>query len=412
MKHFWLIIAVFFSVGAMAQSTVIPGFVGGLHQGGNLITETVDFPADVSNFSQVLMEVSLDCPAGGCDPWDRFANLSIEVGGQTIEIGRYVTPYGNDWCSWTIDVSEYRHLLTGTKTISSKIDTWENGWLVNTEFEFVPGTPDYEFVHVQNLWVDDNFEYGDTVFFSINLPEIVVPIPDNAEEVIMRVVNTGHGQGNTDNAAEFSQKTHAVHVNGSEVATHFLWKSDCESNPCSPQGGTWQFDRAGWCPGQGVTPFDVDLTNDITPGQSATLDYVLEPFFNECSPWNLACVVPTTCAECTYNSNGHTEPHYKMAIQLIIKSSTPLDIVSVTELAEADGTRVYPNPSNGTFNFEMAHADFYQVAVTDVAGRLVTNTSFNGQFHQLDLLNQQPGLYFVVAKSASRTYSKKLMIQK
>lgn len=412
MRRLFTLGLILFSLQAFSQSTFVTGFAAGLHTGGNTINTTVNFPADVSGFDQVLMKVSLDCPAGGCDPWDRFANLKIEVGGEDIEIGRYITPYGNDWCDWTIDVTEYRHLLTGTQTLTSHIETWQNGWLVNTEFEFVPGSPTYQYTYVHNLWVDYDFTYGDTLFYSINLPEKVVNIPTNTEEATLRIVNTGHGQGNTDNAAEFSQKTHAIHVNGNQAFTQFLWKADCNQNPCSPQGGTWQFDRAGWCPGQDVKPDDYNITSLVTPGQDATLDYVLEPFFNLCSPWNPNCNAPGTCPECIYNNNGHTKPHYKIVGQLILKSSTPFDIVSISEAKVDDDSRVYPNPSTGTFNIAMDKGDRYTVVVSDISGRKVRETAFTGLGFELDLNDQAPGIYFAQVQSQSRTYTFKVVIDK
>jgi hypothetical protein len=39
------------------------------------------------------------------------------------------------------------------------------------------------------------------------------------------------------------------------------------------QGGTWWFGRGGWCPGQQVDPWVVDVTADVTPGETVTLSY-------------------------------------------------------------------------------------------------------------------------------------------
>ena len=33
------------------------------------------------------------------------------------------------------------------------------------------------------------------------------------------------------------------------------------------------FGRGGWCPGQQVTPWVVDVTGEVTPGQDATVSY-------------------------------------------------------------------------------------------------------------------------------------------
>ncbi|MFT5918232.1 MAG: hypothetical protein ACI9FU_000024, partial [Granulosicoccus sp.] len=132
MKRLFTLAAFFVSIGLQAQ--IVTGFDGEHHTGGSTEITNVDFPADLSNVSQILMHVSLDCPSGGCDPWDRFASLKVDLGWQDIEIGRYVTPYGNSWCDWTIDVTEYREFLSGNTDLTSHIETWENGWLINTSF--------------------------------------------------------------------------------------------------------------------------------------------------------------------------------------------------------------------------------------------------------------------------------------
>ena len=39
------------------------------------------------------------------------------------------------------------------------------------------------------------------------------------------------------------------------------------------QAGTWWFGRGGWCPGQQVNPFVVDVTALATPGETLHLAY-------------------------------------------------------------------------------------------------------------------------------------------
>jgi hypothetical protein len=56
-----------------------------------------------------------------------------------------------------------------------------------------------------------------------------------------------------------------------------VWK-DCGNNPIYPQGGTWPFDRAGWCPGTKVDEYEFELTPKVASGDTITLDYSIEPF--------------------------------------------------------------------------------------------------------------------------------------
>ena len=48
---------------------------------------------------------------------------------------------------------------------------------------------------------------------------------------------------------------------------------EIENGMTPNQGGTWWFGRGGWCPGQQVEPYVVDVTGDVTAGQTATISY-------------------------------------------------------------------------------------------------------------------------------------------
>ena len=281
------------------------------------IFETVRLPSENHNFSQILMHFSLSCPNGGCDPWDRKANISVNHLNEWFEIGRYVTPYGIE-CGWTLDVSDYRSILKGEINLRSFIDTWvQPGWLVTIEFEFISGIADNPNIVIRNMWNNSYLVYGDPTN-PVNLDSITEYIPQDAQNIFLRITTTGHGQGNTDNAAEFSQKTHEIRLNDFFIYGHDFWRSDCQSNPCSPQNGTWQYNRAGFCPGDKVVPQDFNLSNFVVPGFTTSLSYVLEDYFNECSPNNPSCVNGATCSSCAYNNTGHTEPYYFIASHLII----------------------------------------------------------------------------------------------
>src|SRR5436190_644044 len=84
-----------------------------------------------------------DDPATGCDPWDRAATIGLVDGAQTIEIGRYMTPYGVAG-AWDIDVTDLRPLFSGSRKVRGFIDTWigaPGGWVLTATLKFVGGTP-------------------------------------------------------------------------------------------------------------------------------------------------------------------------------------------------------------------------------------------------------------------------------
>ena len=56
------------------------------------------------------------------------------------------------------------------------------------------------------------------------------------------------------------------------------------------QYGTWGYGRAGWCPGQDVTPYITDITEYISVGDENIIDY------DACRVSGASCVTPPTCA--------------------------------------------------------------------------------------------------------------------
>ncbi len=431
MKHiFTLLTFLFLTYSLSAQSLMVNTFANAVHSAGAGTASqsaTFSFPTDVSAYNQVLMYIDLNCPPGGCDPWDRYANIEIVLAsGESIEIGRYITPYGNGDCGWTLDVSDYRELLKGDVTLRSSIETYAGGWSVTLDFEFMEDTQDYAYIDVQNLWYGfdasnnrnySNYQIGDTLWTSDNLPARTVLIPGSAEQVIFKINNTGHGQGNTLNAAEFRPASHTVRIDGQVVYGQYLWKDDCAQNPCSPQGGNWQPSRAGWCPGQEVASTNVDITSDVMPGQEAVLDYVLAPYLNKCSPLYPTCNPATDCAfgtsiTCNYDGQNHTPPHYKMSIQLITKSNNPLN---VNQPAQWDDFTVFPNPSTGKYQVNVTFNAPQKAVlnVINVVGEQVFSESFSNRKslnYELDLTDLSSGIYFLEIQTKEGKAFKKLML--
>ena len=58
--------------------------------------------------------------------------------------------------------------------------------------------------------------YGDTTN-PVNISTVTEYIPGDAQDAYLRMFTTGHGQGNTDNAAEFSYKLHDIFMNNLET---------------------------------------------------------------------------------------------------------------------------------------------------------------------------------------------------
>ena len=397
-----------------------------VHYGNFLLPDTT------THYKQILMFYTIGCPPAGCDPWDRLGWVKLYKDTNTnYEIARIITPYnivGGGYpgqCVFKSDVTDYMPLLHDSVRLGSYIESWiggTRGWLVTIKFAFIEGEITYKPFKVINLWQDNHVLYGDPA----NNPEMHLPgrdilIDAATTKAKVRLTNTGHGQGNTDNAAEFAFKIHTLHV-GSSMWEHYLWRSDCSTNPCSPQGGTWQFPRAGWCPGASVTPWETDVSVSATPGQNITFDYNLMAYENFCRPNNPSCISGVTCADCNFNNNGHTEPHYTIQSQLILYKPNPFSQVQMisSQIPESfDLYQNYPNPFNPLtkIKFDLAKSSFVKLSVYDIQGRLVktivegelTPGSYQGVFDGNGIAS---GIYVYKLEAGEFVSTKRMMLVK
>ncbi len=283
---------------------------------GQTQSRKVTLPSDLSKFSQILMHVSVDCPSTGCDPWDQTGKVVANTANGSFEIARYITPYGIACGPWTIDVTDFKSVLGGAVNYDSFIQVFGgSGWLVTIDLELIEG--DASFAKVTPVWQTDYHVYGDPGIED-DIAPVSVTVDDKTTTSHVRLHITGHGQGNTSNAAEFFQVNHTFMVDGLPAEVHTLWKSDCTANTCANQAGNWLSARAGWCPGQEVTPRV--FNTDLTAGATVELDYELQEY--------------TNLLNTGYNSSGHTEPHYRIHGVLVENSGERYE--SYNNLAVAD----------------------------------------------------------------------------
>ena len=351
---------------------------------------TYNLPADPPQWSKIVMRLTIECPGApnDCDPWDRLGHLRIVTPDQgDIEIARFITPYditGAGFpgvCSWTHNVTPWKSLLHGDVELRLYVESWiggNNGWLITTDFAFIEGELAEEPYRVVKLWGDDHLEYGNPSNpIATQIPAMDLDVPADVTKAEIRVFTTGHGQGNTLNCAEFCQREHRVLANGTQF-DHLLWRSNCSTNACSPQGGNWSFGRAGWCPGAGAPPWKVDITS-VAPvgGGTIPVQYDVEAYENLCRPDNPDCVSGQTCTDCNFNTTGHTNPHYTMQASAIFYRDRA-DVVSVnlSELRESDRVQLgaaAPNPFTPAteFTYAVPRAGTVELLIYDAAGRIV-----------------------------------------
>lgn len=256
---------------------------------GAKYTSFVQFPDDDHTWSKILMTQTLKCdsttkadeyPCGEWDYiWDTFLKVPAGDSTEVFSLGSFVTPYGKrlelggetGWV-WTYDVTRYAPLLKGSR----EIKTGNNQELLDLKFHFIPGTPVRQVRSVKNIYPYGNYKYEYLASDSLLKERALVLDPDAAGFRLLARIS-GHGHHGPFNCCEWDSKTHTYYINKWEKLRWNVWK-DCGHNPIFPQGGTWPFDRAGWCPGTKVDEYEFEITQLVQPGDTMLIDYAVEPF--------------------------------------------------------------------------------------------------------------------------------------
>jgi len=75
-----------------------------LHKNGEQFNSIqLNIPNDLHRYEQVLLNIDLSCPTGGCGTWDVLSDLKAVTSSGTYEIARYITPYGIACGGWVVD---------------------------------------------------------------------------------------------------------------------------------------------------------------------------------------------------------------------------------------------------------------------------------------------------------------------
>lgn len=205
------------------------------------------------------------------------------------ELLSLVTPYGNgldltkDGKTFVFDVTDYAPILRGNKFLSVEFGAYQEE--LDIKFQFIRGKAAREVTEIQNVY---QFQRGylwsilnNTVFEPRN-----IRLHPQAQSYKVRTTVTGHEQN-----GEFVSRSHFVRVVGSKAVRKFdfnVWK-ECANNPIYPQGGTWIFDRAGWCPGAASDVHSFDITDLVEPGKQMEVDYGVNGGIMDAANYLVSC---------------------------------------------------------------------------------------------------------------------------
>jgi hypothetical protein len=197
-----------------------------------------------------------------------------------IELMSFVTPYGigldlgMNGKTWYFDMSDYAPLLKGKKRFLMTLGgEWQEN--IDIDFLFIVGTPPRTVLECNQLW-QGGARWGGSSIGSIiadtRFSVQTVATNSLANAFKMRSTITGHGA-----EGEFHQNgglvSHYFNINGGPNEFSWYITRGCGTNPVYPQGGTWVYDRQGWCPGEYSLLKEYDVTPYISPGSTVTLDY-------------------------------------------------------------------------------------------------------------------------------------------
>lgn len=234
------------------------------------VWEAIDQPVIDAHTGEVIDEIrAFDEDDIRIDELDYFRRWPSK-----IEIMSFVTPYGinlnlgPEGETWTFDMTDYLPIFQGRKRM-----TMERGgqWMedMDIRFHFIVGTPPRDVLDIKQIWRPESRTYT-SIQRQDYFPERQYALLPDGKSYKVRMAISGHGQ-----EGEFIPRTHYVNVNGGDREYSWqVWK-ECADNPIYPQGGTWVYDRAGWCPGAATDVQHIDITDYVEAGEEVSIDYGL-----------------------------------------------------------------------------------------------------------------------------------------
>jgi hypothetical protein len=234
--------------------------------GGRIIERSLTLP-DFDNPVHIYANLEVIPDDGGepcsADPWDKAGYITLHVPfQQPVELLKFITGYGGHTYHMQ-DVSDLAPLLRGNVTIQAFIDTWLSpAWKVTFDLEFVEDTGYENPAWALSVYNNQQLMREDVTSTE---PSINVDIPAGLDSFNLAYFTSGHshiGSGGD----EFVTKSNVIYVDETEIFRQSPWRSNCSNfadvNPC----GNYPPSRSGWCPGDEVHPYRINLSSELSPG--------------------------------------------------------------------------------------------------------------------------------------------------
>ncbi len=243
--------------------------LGGWGDGANSFAEII-LPSNevLEHANRVHVELLLACEGrdeGTCPAWDRTVQLFVcdplEPNTCEHEIARWISPYHREgW--WLTDISSMLPLMHSGGPVRFRL-LHHNGQPISVRLHFSNDGSSKRPIGIQKLWRGGVFNAD----YNQGREAIALKAPEGATSAQLAVLVTGHGFGkDTLNCAEFCNHTHYFGMGTSTWGKRHPEAGSSDGclirvaeGVVPNQWGTWYYGRGGWCPGQDVGWWTVDV---------------------------------------------------------------------------------------------------------------------------------------------------------
>src|SRR5690606_16326991 len=247
---------------AHGDTTKVQTFAGLQMNHYGAFDTTVEFPDGSVSYRKVLMTFTLgkyacsgynpnnagDGPGktGWCGDWDYDVHLFIMTKtGDTLEMGRFITPYARQTAPRTpttwkqryeFDVTDFYNQLKDSATVRIFYSGYSWGFTGNVRFDYIEGTPPRNVIDIERVWGSGS-RFGDTsaaqfIENKIDTKSLTAPANTQFSELLFTI--TGHG-ADDNGCSEFCKKFYEVELNNNKFDKTDIWRDDCGSNHFYPQ---------------------------------------------------------------------------------------------------------------------------------------------------------------------------------
>ncbi|GAU88643.1 hypothetical protein RvY_01302-2 [Ramazzottius varieornatus] len=245
------------------------------------------------SFAKMTLDLQLQCPGATdrtCAEWDHTVHLFVCCDDSPMcgmELGRWISPYRRHVGRWLTDASHLIPLLSHKRcNFTMKHPPWTDPWYPILNLRFAEPLdwlkaqrgdgglyPD----HIEPIFIgSETFD----ISYNTKWPPYHFHVPTDVRRVTTYALITGHGSDNN-NCAEFCVTSHNFLLNEANLNSRIF------TNAGTPQGcahrvkfgvepnqhGTWLYGRNGWCPGENVAPWTLDITDQVLFGQENRIRY-------------------------------------------------------------------------------------------------------------------------------------------